>query len=256
MTPLNEFDIVIVGAGLVGTSVVVGLQNAGFRILVLEKHLPTIIEAAQEDRRPLTLACGSQLCLHRWGIWSELASAAMPIQTLHVSEQGRLGRVQFLAKQLNVSALGYVVPFSLLQRTLYESASSQSNVEFTSIEKIHSLVCQDDGVTIDYVAADKRHQVLAKLLIAADGTHSTCRQLLNISVEEDDAKDVALIASFHCGASHQNKAYQRFTHQGSMALLPLFDRHQYRLVWTMPHSLYQKVTDWPAQKLLATVDAA
>lgn len=251
-----HYDIVIVGAGLVGTSVIAGLQNSGFRIAVLEKHLPAIIDDNTEDSRPLSLAYGSQRCLDRWGLWSALSASALPIQRLHVSEKGHLGRALFSAGDYDLPALGYVVPFSLLQRELYQCAASQPKVNFISIEKITALDCNEEGAHIDFVTANKKQSLSASLLIAADGAQSTCRDLLHIPTKKDRPDEVAFIATLQFEQPHQSMAYQRFTHDGSLALLPLFDSHQMRLVWTMKKTFHEKLCDWSDGKLLTIVTEA
>ncbi|MCB1827725.1 MAG: FAD-dependent monooxygenase [Coxiellaceae bacterium] len=249
----KNYDIVIVGAGLVGTSVIAGLQNAGFRIAVLETHLPSIIDPDYEDSRPISLAYGSERCLSAWGLWSSLSSSALPIERLHVSEQGRLGRVVFSASDYALPALGYVVPFSSLQRHLYQCAASQEHVDFIGIEKIVALHCDSSGARVEYIASGKKELINANLLIAADGAQSHCRSLLNIPTEKKASDEVAFIATLTFAKPHEAMAYQRFTTKGSLALLPLFDRQKMRLVWTMSSRLHEKISSWTEDSLLQEI---
>ena len=242
-------DVVVIGAGLVGTSLVVGLQQAGLQVAVLEKHLPTIIEPGDTDHRPISLAYGSVQCLQRWGVWSALAPQAKPIEQLHVSEQGRLGRVVFSAKDYQLPALAYVVPFALLQQQLYQQARAQAETQFIAIDDIHHIECHETGVTIDYSAADKPMQLKAQLLIAADGTNSRCRQLLKIDADQKDAGDRALIIKLSADTASHHQAYQRFTRRGSLALLPLIAERQHRLVWSMSAAVFDEVKPWSDERL-------
>lgn len=252
-TQTLDFDIVIVGAGLVGTSVILGLQQAGFRIAILEHHLPEVMTSNVEDTRPLSLAYGSKIVLDRWSVWSALAEVACPIETVHVSEQNRFGRVKFSAKDYDVPALGFVVPFSRLQQQLYQKAASQPDVHFIPIQKINTIQCDEAGAQIHYQSLAGAQTVKATLLIAADGTGSTCRKLLNIKSASEDLEEVALIATIDLAEEHRGIAYERFTKKGTMAILPLFNRKKCRLVWTMEKALSEQVATWDDAKLLSEI---
>ncbi len=253
-----DVDIVIVGAGLVGMSVIASLKEAGFRIVVLERQPLSSIEEAKLDQkepvRPLSLAYGGQRCLDCWHIWPSVAPDAVPIHTLHVSEQGRLGRVCFSADEMKLPALAYVLPFSSLQRALYTAAAVQTEVTFVSIDTLSSLVRHESGITVHYVTAGRQQTLLARLLIAADGADSTCRQLLDIKIKKSQKRDLAWMITLHCDRSHHGIAYQRFTREGSLALLPLFNSHQYRLVWTLSQQRYDQITMEPDSLLLDRIN--
>jgi len=249
----THYDIIVVGAGLVGSSVIVGLQKAGFRIAVLEHHLPNVMTNNQQDSRPISLAYGSQQVLDHWGIWSALATAACPIDTVHVSSQGYFGRVKFSADEYDLPALGYVVPFAQLQQALYQKAASLEQVSFISIEKLNQIECEHQAASVSYRAADKDHKISADLLIAADGAQSTCRQLLRIDTVSENLGEVAHIAAIDLASPHQGIAYERFTKKGTMAILPLFDAKQCRLVWTMDKAQSDEVSTWDSDTLLSAL---
>ncbi len=249
----TSYDIAIVGAGLVGTSVVLGLQEAGFRIAVLEHHLPEVMTTNTEDSRPLSLAYGSKVVLDRWGVWSALSDTACPIKTVHVSEQGRFGRIKFSAADYDLPALGYVIPFSLLQQQLYQKAASQGGVHFIPIEKLTDIQRDSTGATICYQSVEGAQTIQATLLIAADGARSTCRQLLHIDSETEDLGEVARISTIELAAEHQVIAYERFTKKGTMAILPLLNHKQCRLVWTMEKTLSEQVTQWDEVRFLSEI---
>lgn len=250
----KNYDIIIVGAGLVGTSVILGLQKAGFRIAILEHHLPDVMTPNVKDTRPISLAYGSKEVLDRWGVWSPLEKSACPIETVHVSEQGRFGRVKFSAKDYDLPALGFVVPFALLQRTLYQKAAAQDQVDFISIEKIKAIQCEEAGASVSYQSADGEKTLYADLLIAADGVRSTCRELLGIANKTEDLGEMAQIVTLELADEHRGVAFERFTKKGTMAILPLFDRKQCRLVWTMEKAQSEKISEWDDAELLLDIE--
>lgn len=256
MMETNEFDLVIVGAGLVGLSVIAGLQNSGLRLLVLEKKLPITIDPQTMDYRPLTLALGSQRWLASWGLWEKLAERAVPIQQLHVSQRGRFGRVLFQADQLKAPALAYVVPFDELHDELFQFAKTQTDVTFRSIHEINHIACDKHGVQLTYSSEEARHTVSARLLIAADGSHSRCRELLGVSAIRKNSEETALIATVTLQAPHENTAYQRFVSGETLALLPLLNPNHYRLVWTASNKKFSELREKNSEELMAFVAEA
>ncbi len=239
-----DYDIIIVGAGLVGTSLISALQQQPLRIAVLEKHLPESATATTPDSRPLTLSYGSALILKNLGVWDALAPQACPIKSVHVSEQGRFGRTCFQASEENVPVLGYVVPFHQLQQRLYQTAANSAKVDFFASDAIETIHCDRNGATITFTTIHGQQQLSAKLLIAADGTHSVCRKQLNIETTTKDHEEIALTATIQLQTPHQHQAYERFTRQGVLALLPLFDQQKYRLVWTTSKTQFAKIQQW------------
>lgn len=245
----EEYDIIVVGGGLVGCSMVLAMQQQGLRIAVLEHHLPTAASVASQDSRPISLAHGSQCILQTLGIWPDLAEQACAIKTVHVSEQGRFGVTEISAQDYRLPALGYVVPFARLQHSLYQHAAKQSGVDFIVIDQLLSIHCDLTGAQIQFKDMQGEHALQAKLLIASDGTQSTCRDLLNIDSDISDHHEMALTLSATINRNHQNTAYERFTKKGAIAILPLFEANKIRLVWTLDEKLYKKINDWPDQQL-------
>ena len=243
---MRKPDIIIVGAGLVGTSLTVALQNQGLRITILEHHLPlqVTLPVQKEDIRPITLSLGSYQILQTLGVWDDLADESCPISIVHVSEQGVLGAVRFRSDELRVPALGYVVPFCRLQQVLYQRAAGQKDVEIISISQVKNIQCSGENAIVRYLAVDGEKQLRADLLVGADGTQSAVRQFLNIAVEEENKNEIALVALLELEKPHHFTAYERFTSQGTLAILPLFHRHCCRLVWTMPKIKADEIEQW------------
>ncbi|WP_264435820.1 2-octaprenyl-6-methoxyphenyl hydroxylase [Coxiella endosymbiont of Dermacentor marginatus] len=242
----NKLDLIIIGAGLIGTSLAVSIsmQNHGLRIKILEHNLPNINLPLQKDMRPIALSYASYQILRALGIWESLDPESCPIFTVHVSDQGALGTLCFRSSELGISALGYVVPFYKLQETLYQKAASQNNVEIIPITEILAIHCNNDMSSVNYMTVEGEKDIQASLLVAADGTQSTARRLLNIPIEEKNENEVALVASMELTKPHNQVAYERFTPQGTLAILPLFAQNQCRLVWSLSKQLADKVSQY------------
>ncbi len=246
----NDFDIIIVGAGLVGTSLIIALQQTGLRIVVLENHLPDL-NNKNSDNRPLSLSLSSQKILEAWDIWSSISEQAVPIQTVHISEQNHFGTLSFSAREEKLPALGYVVSFDGLQQILYQRAAQLNQVHFVSIQNLKSIREKESGVelTVSTIEGDKTFN--AQLLVGADGTHSATRNLLRIEVEKVVIEETAIAMTVQAPFPHRHRAFERFTPEGILALLPLSNPLQFRLVWTLPNALENSFKLWDNAKLTA-----
>ncbi len=247
----SPYDIIVVGAGLVGSSLVIALQNQGLRIAVLEKHLPQpLTNAKAKNSRPLSLALGSWRILNQLGITSQLDEYAKPIQQVHVSEEGVLGKVKFRAHELNVPALGYAVPAAILQQTLYQSAAQQAGVDILVSDELINIDTDEHGCTLCYQHQSQKKTIKATLLVGADGTHSTTRKLLGVGTKEKPHQEIARIFQVDGGNLPATTAIERFTKEGVIAVLP--STHQGRaVVWTMSEAQATQRQSWGDQDWLA-----
>lgn len=244
----ENFDIVIAGAGLAATSLIVALSQVGFSIAVLETHLPELPKPSL-DSRPLSLTYGSKKILETLGIWQGLTEHAEAIQTVHVSQAKHFGVLRFRAAEEGVPALGYVVSFDELQNLLYQRAANTPAVQFIPIEKITGIQYQagKTAITVQTINGEKIFH--AQLFAAADGTHSPSRDLLGIPALEKTSEDVALTALLELTEPHQHCAYERFTEHGIIAILPLRNLQRCRIVWSLPKEFAETVAEWSDQKL-------
>ena len=245
----TEYDIAIVGAGLVGSSLAAVLQQRGFRIALLEKNLPSA-KPTKVDKRPISLSYGSHVILKAIGIWDSIACFASPIKKVHVSDQGAMGAVHFNATEMEVEALGYVVPFGELQKALFHAATASDTVDLICAQHIDSISVNKNNCCISAHIDDKETTLNARLLIGCDGTRSHIRHLAHIETDEKDNGEVALSALITLADSHQHTAYERFTDKGAIALLPLANETSMRVVWTMPNEQLDAIKQWGSSELI------
>lgn len=250
---MKQTNMIVVGAGLIGMSLAVALQNQEIQIKILEHHLPSGIVGIP-DLRPLTLSFGSCKILQAIGIWHNLAREACPIHAVHVSNQGALGSLHFCAREFDVPALGYVVSFWKLQKNLYQRVVVQKNVEIIPITAIDDAQCDVDRAQVTFSTMNGQQRCRAELLVAADGINSTTRRLLNIPIEKESRNEVALIALLQLEEPHNYTAYERFTSQGTLAILPLFQVHQYQLVWSLSKIKANEVEYWSDDQFCNVVE--
>lgn len=220
-------DIVIVGGGPVGMvlSLLLAKQNIASTVLEARKQ-----GAANQDTRALALSFGTKCILEKLGVWRSLAPHATAINTIHVSQKGSIGRSVLRAHDYQQAALGYVLSYGALCTAL-----STEILQFPIIHLIDEA--QVDAITHDVNHAKvrySRHNELyyfeTALAVLADGG----RSLEEVAGLKRDTKEYghdALITKVRAELPHNNIAYERFTANGPMALLPNGKR-DFSLVWT------------------------
>ena len=231
-------DVAIVGAGPVGATLALALAGDDLDIVVLDARAEG--EAVRGDRS-LALSHGARLILERFGVWQELAAerdAVTPIEIVDISQAGGFGVTRLEAADHGLPALGYVVAYRALQAALDRLLAK------ASVAIRHGVTANSAGGTSAYaaVALADGEPVLARLAAVADGTGASVAGLRR---RRHDYAQVALVARVWRDEPHRGLAYERFTAQGPVALLPEADH--YSLIWTAtPHR---------AEELLAQDDA-
>jgi len=228
------FDLLIVGGGLVGSSLACALQQRGFKIGLIE-HKPwaqNADAALQYDDRVIALAYSSRNIFKGLGLWSKIAPQATPIQHIHVSDRGHFGFARLHSEQLRLEALGYVIEAKLLGRVLQQEINQAQKIEIFAPAQINHVQLSDDMATVELQQGDKIHTLQTRLLVAADGSHSPICKRLELPIEHYDYGQTAVIANVTPAAPHENIAYERFTNTGPLALLPMRE-NRCSLVWTV-----------------------
>jgi len=245
-----DSDVLIVGGGLVGASLAVALGKAGMRVSVVEAHAFRIDQQPNYDERSIALAQGSQRIFAGLGLWDPLADAVCPIHTIHVSDRGRFGFTRLRREEEGVPALGYVASARVLGNTLIRALEALPAVQLLAPARLHDFRVTDDGVEagLDVDGQTLIHR--ARLLVAADGAHSSVRERLGIATRQWEYGQTAVIANVTPQREHQNVAYERFTDSGPMALLPMLGNHC-ALVWTVRSQQAQEIMELGDAEFLA-----
>jgi len=217
------------------------LRESGLNITLLEARSS---KEASSDPRALALSYGSRLLLTRLGVWQDLAQVSS-IKTIHISQKNSFGRTQLNAADLNVPDLGYVLPYPALQ-TAMQNALETSNINFQLGASVTQLEHSAEGADISWLQEGSEHQLHARLVVVADGG-----KLLESShpAEVRDYGQSALIAHVTCTHAKANTAFERFTADGPLALLPY--QNGYELVWTVAHGDVETMLQWDDATLLA-----
>ncbi|HWQ38049.1 MAG TPA: FAD-dependent monooxygenase [Burkholderiales bacterium] len=220
----DRCDIAIIGGGPIGCALAAALRGGGFQCVVLEARSG---RSAAADGRTLALSFASRLILERIGAWSAI-DPVTPIVGIHVSQQGAFGRALLQAADVGLEALGYVMPFAALHEALF-AVLDRSGVEVRFGTRVTRLAPALDAVCV-HCSSDEGEVVLrARLAVIADGATSLGQQAGAGFCMRDYAQ-AAVVGMVQSASAHGNRAYERFTPHGPVALLPSSD--EFALVWT------------------------
>jgi 2-octaprenyl-6-methoxyphenol hydroxylase len=232
MNSLHDYDVVIVGGGMVGASLAVALSSENIRIAVIEPVTPRTQDQPSYDDRGLALSISSQRILRQMSLWDAVCSTANPIEHVHVSDQHHFGFVRLHAERMYVPALGHVVLARELGRVLMDRINATTNIDFICPAQVSDVVIHTEKAEVTLLRDGKTSTITARLVIAADGSHSPVRQMLGIKTDFRDYGQTAIVTNVTPGKPHQNTAFERFTRQGPLALLP-FTENRCVVVFTV-----------------------
>jgi len=216
----QEYDIGIVGGGLAGASLACCLAELPVRIAVFEQFPAGPAQPSYDDRG-LALSLSSYRILNAIDIWPALAGKAVPVKHVHVSDKGKFGFVRLHAADLGLPAMGYVVAASDIGHALLQKIATLKNVDYICPAEVGAVNIAGDRVNIDLVGSGQSDTVSCRLLVAADGSNSLIRQKLGIAVDIKDYQQSAIVANVTTASDHGFTAYERFTRDGPLALLPM-----------------------------------
>ena len=246
-----QADLIIVGAGMVGSALALALEHSGLEILVVDGGPLSVRPFAAEgafEPRVSALSAASQRILERLGVWDDIAARRVsPYRDMRVWDGSGTGSVHFSAASVHAEVLGHIVENRAVQDALLDRLHD-SQIGLLGSARLEQLRRSGDGWLL--TLADGR-ELRAPLLVAADGANSAVRRLAGCATREWDYLHHAIVTSVRCERAHQATAWQRFTDDGPLAFLPLArqgDEHWCSIVWsTVPAE---------AERLMALDDEA
>lgn len=226
----KDYDIIIVGAGMVGATLACALGQQGFQIALIEAYKPDFDWPTDSaDQRVSAITRASQNIFESIGVWeSMIQQRVSPYREMRVWDATGSGAIHFDSADLGVPLLGHIVENRVTVFALHKQLETLKNVTLLmpatvtelNIESEKSQVTLDDGQTLT-----------ANLLVAADGSRSKVRELAGIETTGWPYHQHAVVAQITTSASHQETAWQRFMPDGPLAFLPLADGSS-SIVWS------------------------
>ena len=264
----TDFDLIIIGGGLVGASLACALENSSLRIAVVEAFPFKSDNSEYQpafDARSVALSYTSKQVFEGMGLWSSINKLGVAaIKKIHISDRGHAGITRLSAEDENVDALGYVVETRVIGKALFDSLNKQKNVTLIAPAKLKNFDLSSDvaSATIEVTNDDNlvESEILTtKLLVAADGDDSFVRRLSGVRIKQRNYEQSAVIANVATDKPHNNQAFERFTDSGPLALLPMAatenEENRYSLVWTINSSEQEEMMTWSDEIFLEKLKA-
>lgn len=231
-------QVIIVGGGMVGLSLALMLAKAKIRVKLLEAiRYPDYTDTesvpyhSSFDARNTALSRRSVQIYQKLGLWEALQQHATPILEVHITEQGSFGKARLKAEQENVESFGQVIENAWLGRVLLTQVRQQPLIELIDGVQVKALTQDTEQVYIEAEREGQELQLTSKLVIAADGRDSFCRQALGVGVDVHDYDQVAIVTAVQTSKPHRQVGFERFSPLGPLALLPLPGEYRRSVVW-------------------------
>lgn len=246
---MQHYDLIIIGGGVVGSGFALALQSLPLKIALIDAKIPS-----NDDARLFALNEGSCQFLKNLDLWPALAAYAAPIHQVHVSNRGHFGAVRLNAHDAGLPQLGYVIPAKYIESALNETLA-HSTVDIYQPARLNSVVQTDSVVTLEVATAEKVIKLQAPLVVGADGTESTVRQQLKITADIHDYGQSAIVFRTRLNRSHGQTAYERFTTEGAIAMLPLTG-DECASIWSVEQTKAQTLIALSDRDFLKTLQQA
>ena len=227
-----SYDVAICGGGLVGASLALALDQLSLRVALIEAQpFGSSEQQPSFDDRSTALSNGSRRIFEGLGVWPLLEREATAIRHIHVSDRGRFGFARLDAQEQGLQALGFVLINRAIGAALWQRLQ-QTRVEILAPATVKTVTLDAKQRVLRCALAEREIDVPARLVVAADGARSVVREAAGIRVTTRDYDQVALVSNVTAQRFHDHIAYERFTPEGPLALMPL-SQGRMGLIWTL-----------------------
>ena len=236
-----DFEVVVIGAGVVGSSLALSLAKEGVDVCLIDKGTPEIKEDISKGRTA-ALNLASQNILEKLGVKRGIQNYLTPFKNIYVWDSEGTSSLEFSSDEIGQPKLGDVVTNNAILSSIFLLLPNHKNLRFLSGDRLKTLDPQEESIK---VCTEGGENISCKLVVGADGGLSSVRELSSINIRTWSYDQKALIANLKAEKSHSNTAYQVFTKNGPIALLPMQkdDEESLSLVWSADIDYAERLLD-------------
>jgi len=264
----DAWDVVIIGGGLVGASLAVALKPAPYSVLLVESVSHLSHSQPSYDERTVALTHSAKLIFDAMGVWNSIENIqAEPILDIHISNRGHFGQTHLSHRHAGTTALGYVVPTRVIGNVLWSELEKYEDIKIACPATADNLEQHHDYCLVDISEEDTTRRVKSRLVILADGGQSSVSREFNklaadkpgCSSQSTSYTQSAILSIVTTDHPHNGRAYERFTDEGPLALLPHSADHgkdRYAIVWTTSEDIVEPRMALSDEEFLAELQSA
>jgi 2-octaprenyl-6-methoxyphenol hydroxylase len=247
-----DYDLAIVGGGIIGNTLAVALQNSGLRVVSIESQSQS--ESIAKSRAYVLSMLSGQI-FDGLGIWNQVLPQVTQFSQIQISDADYAGVVKMYPQDLGTETLGYAASHETLLTALQTKLVTAENI---------TVMCPAQVVDVDYTDTDAEitvytpdcdapKKIRASLVIAADGARSSLRDRAGIKTTGFNYWQSCITATIKSEKPHNSVAYERFWYAGPIGVLPLADG-RCQVVWTVPHQQAEELRDLPVSEFLKELE--
>jgi 2-octaprenyl-6-methoxyphenol hydroxylase len=247
-----DYDLAIVGGGIIGNTLAVALQNSGLRVVSIESQAQS--ESISKSRAYVLSMLSGQI-FDGLGIWKHVLPQVTQFSQIQISDADYAGVVKMYPQDLGKDTLGYAASHEVLLTALQEKLATAENITVMCPAQVVGVDYSDAGasMTIYTPGNPTPTTIRASLVIAADGAKSSLRSDAGIETSGWNYWQSCVTATIKTEKPHQNVAYERFWYAGPIGVLPLADG-RCQVVWTVPHEQAEALRDLPVSDFLKELE--
>lgn len=250
-----KVDVAIAGGGLVGANLALALAGLKLKVALIESHPFGSDSQPSFDDRTTALSNGSRRIFEGIGVWPLIEREATPIRRIHISDQGRFAFARIDASEQQLAALGFVVINRIMGAALWRRLQEEAVTILAPAKVVGSELKDDHRELQCEVGSEATVSIQASLVIAADGARSVVRESAGIGASSWDYDQHALVTNVFTQRFHDYVAYERFTPEGPLALLPMSEG-RCGLIWTFTPEIAAQVSELDDASFLARLQQA
>jgi len=232
---MQKFDVLIVGAGMVGLTLALALRKASNLTIAIADTLPTAELTSEPEVRVSAINVASQTIFENLGVWSTIADQRIQAyQHMHIWDKAGVGKLNFSVSDLDAfpqnEHLGWIIENKVIRNALWNKAQNDDGINFFTENKLASIAVGDSEAFASFempcannnISGNMQAPVIAKLVVGADGANSWLRKQMDMAMISRDYDHHAIVATVKCSQGHKNTAWQVFLPEGPLAFLPVF----------------------------------